>query len=376
MNNKACEPYEPFKDKNISKVLSGKTYTRADLMAKSRKREHPLKGFEDHYGSLVDYILRCTYHIWEEKNVGLIYTHYGEPNEIYTPLGYLESVQSVVESTTQHMYAFPDRQLYSLNVIWSGDEDKGYLSSHLNRSIMHNTGESQFGPATGNKVDAYAIADCLCKENKIIKEWLVRDNGAYLRQMGFDLEEIAYDMATKDVESDVKIWFSDELKERTSSSKKVPFVKEDITSNDEEMIAEMLHNVWHSQFFAMLDDYYSYNVQVWSLGGRNLCGVPNLKYFLSNLHSNFSNSNFQIDFIQSIESDAGSCEKLVHVRWSLCGRHATGGMFGKGTNAPLYLMGISHYRVVNGRIAEEWTVFDELSIWKQIKIAQMQQDKG
>ena len=151
LNEELDKSYPSCKEKNISKVLSGRNYTYADLMTKYRKRELPLKGFEEHYGSLVDYILRCTYSIWEEKNIGLIYTHYSDSNEIYTPMGYGNSVQSVVDETKKFMSAFPDRQLYSINVIWSGNEDEGYLSSHLNRSIMTNLGDSIFGTATGKK---------------------------------------------------------------------------------------------------------------------------------------------------------------------------------------------------------------------------------
>jgi hypothetical protein len=31
-------------------------------------------------------------------------------------------------------------------------------------------------------------------------------------------------------------------------------------------------------------------------------------------------------------------------------------------------MGISHYHVKNGRFAEEWTVFDEIAVLKQLYI--------
>ena len=43
-------------------------------------------------------------------------------------------------------------------------------------------------------------------------------------------------------------------------------------------------------------------------------------------------------------------------------------MFGTGSKAPLYIMGISQFRVVHGRICEEWILFDELAVWKQIHL--------
>ena len=372
--NQLKNVYKSIDKKNISKPgqLTGRTYTKADIFAERRDRDMPLKGFEDHYGNLVDYILRCTYDIWEEKNAGIIYTHYGEPNEIYTPLGYAESVQSVVDGTISMMSSFPDREMYSVNIIWDGNEEDGYLSSHMNRSIMTNLGDSDCGKATGRKVDILCIADCLCKENKIIKEWLVRDTGSLVKQLGFSTETVGQAMAQKDVKAGITPWFEAETIERTQKPKIAPKIK-DLPENAAPMdiVSTMLHNVWQVNNYAMLDDYYSFNVPVEGLAGNRLCGTPNLKTFLAEFHGAVSNADFKIDHIQQMDSDAGDNEKFVHARWSLCGNHTTSKTFGLGTGTPLHIMGISHYRIVNGRIAEEWTLYDEVAIWKQIKMAEI-----
>ena len=380
MTKRLSKPHRPCHDKNISGPgqLTGRTYTKADLFAESRPRDLPMNGFEDHYGNLVDYILRCTYDIWEEKNVGVIYTHYGENMEFYTPFGFGDHVQTVVDGTMNTMHSFPNRQLYSINIIWDGNEDDGYLSSHMNRSIAVNTDESIFGPATGEPIDILCVADCLCKENEIIKEWLIRDTGALVRQLGFDLEMVAEKMARDDMQSGITPWFTDDLKTRTSQRKSVPQVAEvpqnapsqNVTAID--IVKTMLYNIWTVNNFSMLDDYYSYNIQVEGIGGRRICGTPNLKTFLSEIHASMADSDFRIDHMQQMDSDAGDNEKFVHARWSLCGKHATSSIFGQGTGTPIHMMGISHYRLVNGRIAEEWTLFDEVAIWKQIKMAQIQ----
>ena len=241
---------------------------------------------------------------------------------------------------------------------------------------MTNLGESAFGPATGKKVDVLCIADCLCKDNMIVKEWLVRDTGSMVKQLGLSVEEVATTMAKADVDAGVVHWFEAETALRVKEPKKRPEVvelAEDANSMD--IVTTMLHNVWSVHNFAMLDDYYSYNVSVEGLSGNRLCGTPNYKRFLTDLHGSLANSDFKIDHMQMMDSDAGENEKFVHCRWSLCGNHTTSRMFGAGTGTPLHVMGISQYRLVNGRIAEEWTVFDEVAIWKQIKIAQLRTQK-
>ena len=68
--NTPITPYNPARADNISPAgkLHGRTYTYADLNAgHSRKQDMPMQGFDPHYGNIVDYILRCTYDIWERK---------------------------------------------------------------------------------------------------------------------------------------------------------------------------------------------------------------------------------------------------------------------------------------------------------------------
>ena len=47
-----------------------------DLVPENRARVQPMRGFDPIYTDIVDYIVRCTHLIWDERDVGLIYTHY------------------------------------------------------------------------------------------------------------------------------------------------------------------------------------------------------------------------------------------------------------------------------------------------------------
>ena len=54
------------------------------------------------------------------------------------------------------------------------------------------------------------------------------------------------------------------------------------------------------------------------------------------------------------------------VRWAISGTH-TGDFLGiAATGRPVYIMGVTHRRIVSGRIAVEWTVFDSLSVMAQL----------
>ena len=145
-----------------------------------------MKGFDPEFEDLVDYILVITERIWEGREVGAIRRYYAEDCIVRTPLGVTAHVDDMVAGILATLHAFPDRRQLGEDVIWSGDEQTGFLSSHCILSPMHHRGDGTFGPATGKFVCARTIADCAVKDNRITEEWLVRDQAAIVKQIGRD----------------------------------------------------------------------------------------------------------------------------------------------------------------------------------------------
>ena len=46
--------------------------------------------------------------------------------------------------------------------------------------------------------------------------------------------------------------------------------------------------------------------------------------------------------------------------------HSGWGRFGEPSGAPVFIMGMTHAYMVDGRITMEWIAIDEVAIWKQI----------
>jgi hypothetical protein len=57
------------------------------------------------------------------------------------------------------------------------------------------------------------------------------------------------------------------------------------------------------------------------------------------------------------------------VRWSLDGAHDGFGRFGPPTGAPVHVMGMTHAEWGPWGLRREFTLFDELAIWRQILLA-------
>ena len=54
------------------------------------------------------------------------------------------------------------------------------------------------------------------------------------------------------------------------------------------------------------------------------------------------------------------------VRWTLVGKHDGNGYFGAPTGTNIYMLGINHVEFGPRGIKNEWVLFDETMIWKQI----------
>ncbi|MEL6753966.1 MAG: ester cyclase, partial [Pseudomonadota bacterium] len=61
----------------------------------------------------------------------------------------------------------------------------------------------------------------------------------------------------------------------------------------------------------------------------------------------------------------------VAVRWSVAGTHSDDGRYGPATSAPIYILGVSQFRAMNGRIREEVTIWDDLALRRQIETARL-----
>lgn len=337
-------------------------------------RRMPMHGFDSEFVDIADYIIRITDRIWHERKVDLCLKYYSEDCAIHTLAGDIVGAATVEANTHATLEAFPDRTLDGDNVIWSGNEGDGYYSSHLITSRMTNHGASEFGPATRKRARIRTIADCLCKENRVIEEWLVRDNGALVQQLGLDIQHIARNQAGDDLQSGRNLiatltpWRNDTITKATSSNPvNLPTNPEE---NPEAFTAFVFGEIFNSKNLAELPNTFDFRVGAHLPAGRDLYGTLEYKEYLSALFAAIPDLAATVDHVTCIPylGDA----KDIAVRWSIAGTHNGDGLFGDESGAPIYILGATHWRVINGRIREEWTVYDELAVRRQIETHRLQ----
>ena len=150
-----------------------------------------MKGFDNKYKDFPDYILKITKQIWEGKDVNSISEFYTKDIPVRSPFGVTYGNKPVIEATFATLKEFPNRQLLGEEVIWNGNDEEGYHSSHRILSKGTHLGDGFYGKPTKKDIYYRVIADCACKNNQVYDEWIVRDQGAMVRQLGYTPKEFA-----------------------------------------------------------------------------------------------------------------------------------------------------------------------------------------
>ncbi|MDC3253371.1 ester cyclase [bacterium] len=312
-----------------------------------------LPGFDDKYHNIVDYILKITDEIWEQRAIWVIHETYETDVLIHSGAEKIHGVDSVISGTIKTLSAFPDRIMGGETVIWSKDKNGEFFSSHRIGSTATNTGESAFGAPTGKKVFFRTIADCAIRENKIYEEWLVRDNLHLIKQLGFDPVE----MAKRDTRyKNVKTKYNNTI---ASNGKVHSF---DLTK-PEDLVHSLFENVWKTQDFAKLDEYYYVLSKVHSICEKDLVGPAQLRNHLEEIFASFPDAKFEVQRITCNELEE---ETEVAVRWKMVGTHSGDGFFSPASGKEIVMPGICHYIIKDGKIHEEWMIFDGFDVLCQI----------
>ncbi|ESZ87949.1 MAG: hypothetical protein Q27BB25_06560 [Blastomonas sp. CACIA14H2] len=317
-----------------------------------------LPGFEPRFTDIVDYIVRITDEIWMDRAVGYIYDTYDASCVIYSSYGIVRSVEEVIASTVATLNAYPDGEIHHLNVAWSGDATSGYYTSHLGHSRSTNVGRTAWGPGTGKRTSIRFVADCISRDNRIHTEWLVRDNGAAVRQLGFDPHAIARRISESGTPENFIV------SPETRLDGQAPRGPIDVDRRSVDGWARALfHEVWNLRRLDWLARHYAPDITAHSGGGRTAQGLRNYQSLILHVLTAIPDGHMRVDNVcWSQEADG----VIVAVRWTLEGRSAPGGVLGEcPPGRPVFMMGMSHLRLTGGRIVEEWMLFDELGVLAQ-----------
>ena len=322
-----------------------------------------MKGFDAEFNNLDHYIRVITARIWEGRRIDDIRLYYSDPCVVETPMSVSTAVKDVITGTRATLAMFPDRRLLAEDVIQSGDEEGGFLSSHRIISPMTHAGDGSFGPASGARVHARTIADCVCKDNRIVHEWLVRDQAAIALQLGSTPQTLA------------QAW----LNQRGAWHKPVapPAPAGYVSHISPHPLAQAYAGALQALAHGAGDvaAIYDEAAQQISPGEHTSYGHQEIAGFWHSVFGALRVQQFTVEHLawQQDQGTSGRSDRLS-LRFRANTTHKPREdwflRYGKESGRTVELMGIVHAELVQGRVLREWVLIDDVALWMQVLVPQ------
>lgn len=317
-----------------------------------------MKGFDSKFKDFPDYIIGITHEIWESRGLSTLHEYYSDDIVVRSPASVVIGNRNTIAATMATLAEFPDRQLLGEDVIWSGSPEEGMHSSHRIFSTATHAHDGVYGAATGTKLRYRIIADTHAINNQINDEWLIRDQGAIVRQLGWDPKAYAADLIAREGGPEQAVQPLTPLTDLPGPYKGC--------GNDNAWgahYAQLITRIMGAEF-SVIPAEYDRAAQTVYPGGHDGTGHGSADSFWMGLRSAFPDAELTIQHV--IGREDPMMPPRAAVRWSLWGKHSGWGAFGAPTGADVYVLGISHAEFGPWGLRREYTLFDETAVWKQI----------
>ena len=320
------------------------------------------------YGNPREYITSWTDKIWISRGLGHLRDHYAPGVKVHTAYGETYGYDDVMRNSIQKMVAFPNRGGGHDDVIWERRGANGFVSAHRVLNNATHLGPWTYGPATGKSWVNRSMAHCVVQNNKVVEEWVIRDEFAVLRDLGIDPFVIAADLLKK---SPVLGAAMDAANSPVFAGRIANSIKEGISGprpdryrRECEMILDMFGTVWNGRFFDKVSDYFADTCVCQTVRMRRVMGIAPFQLEIMSLLAAVPDGEIEVRDICAHESpDLGL---RVGVIWLLRGSYSGTPLYGPTNMAPLNILGSSHFEFRQGKIIREWRIFDEIAVIAQI----------
>ncbi|MEZ5776994.1 MAG: nuclear transport factor 2 family protein [Paracoccaceae bacterium] len=328
-----------------------------------------MKGFDPKWRDVPHFIVGITKEIWEDREIGSLRHRYAPGLIVRSPASVVRDNRNVIAATMATLAEFPDRELLGEDVIWCEDPlgadavSDAYLSSHRLICTATHTHPGMYGLPTGRRVAYRILADCAISHDRVNDEWLVRDQSAIVKQLGFDVIDWTRDLIAREGGPEACV------KPMTPATDiPGPYTGRGNDNEWGQRYAETVTRIMAADL-DVIPKHYDRAATLHYPGGQDGLGWVDADQFWMGLRAAFPHAEFTMDHV--IGRDDPLMPPRAALRWSLLGKHTGWGRFGTPTGAEVYIMGMCQAEYGpfgNGdpTIRREYALIDETAIWKQI----------
>lgn len=320
-----------------------------------------MQNFSTEFQTPEHYIIDITYKIWEERGVGRIRDWYAPICPVRRPHGVTDTAEEVVRNTLRAL-AVPtfNREVLAEDVI-IGDKPSGFYSSHRVRSVNTRLGSDAL---TAQWVMRLGIADCLCRDNQVVEEWVLGDEAGVLRRLGLD--PVAYGRELGAKRPEAYTIGNEAMRRRWADANGLTIVGDQVIAN---RVIETYSALWNDKNLNVMTERYDRAVRLEGPDGYLSYGRSRTVALFSDIQASIPNGRYQPHHV--IVCQEPERPVRVALRWTYCGTHSGSGRYGTPTGSPVAILGISHFELRDNRIVNEWLVVDETAVYAQIAAYQL-----
>jgi predicted ester cyclase len=202
----------------------------------------------------------------------------------------------------------------------------------------------------------------------IFEEWLLRDETSLIRQLGYDV----YAVATHQIQASARQPFEMMGEIGRTLGQLPPSVMPANTTSVfdvEDFVRRSYHEIWNWRLLNKIREYYAPSHVCYTSGSRKYHGQAEYTAFVLALFGMFPDAGLTVDHVYwNGDEDTGY---HVAVRWTLIGTHTGYGSYGEPSGARVQMMGLAQHHIKQGKFVQEYSLFDEMGLIKQIVAARL-----
>lgn len=320
-----------------------------------------MQNFSSEFKTPEQYIIDITYKIWEERGVGRIRDWYAPICPVRRPHVVTHTAEEVVRNTLRAL-ALPtlNREVMAEDVI-IGDKPSGFYSSHRVRSVNTRLGSDA---STIQTVMRLGIADCLCRDNQVVEEWVLGDEAGVLRRLGLDPVAYGRELGTK--KSEAYTIGNEAMRQRWADDNGLTIAGDEAIAD---RMIETYAAMWNDKNLNVMTERYDRAVRLEGPDGYLSYGRSRTADLFSNIQAAIPDGRYEPHHI--IVRQQPERPIRIALRWTYCGSHGGFGRYGQPTGVPIAILGITHVELRDGLIINEWMVVDETAVYAQIAAYQI-----
>ena len=187
----------------------------------------------------------------------------------------------------------------------------------------------------------------------------------YLSSINWALmwHEVARKLAAQETDSGQMVSIPAEI-DRLRGQLPPAVFEETADSQVENLVRRSIHEIWNWRLLNKVEAYYIPQYICESASGRRFYGRNQYTNYILSLLSPFPDMAVSVDHFCALSD--GPDRYRTATRWTMMGTHTGPGIYGNPTGKQIRIMGVTHHLIENGKFIQEWTLFDEFALLKQI----------